>query len=284
MYWLSLFLVIFSMKAYQFFDKDGKAVDFEQVVARVTDADVILFGEIHNDPIHHWLQLQLTKTLYAQKDTNLILAGEMFEADDQIVLDEFLAGLLTDKNLDQEAKLWPNYATDYAPIVNFARQKGLHFVASNVPRRYASLVSRQGLPILETLGDEAQAYLPPLPITVDMSLPGYKNMIDMMGGHGMHGGAMRAEHFVQAQAIKDATMAHRILAAHTSGKQVLHFNGTYHSNNFEGIVWYLKQARPELKIATISAATQDQLERLEANNEGLANFILVTPKDMIKTH
>ncbi len=269
--------------AYQLFSKSGEKTSYESLIKEVQEADIVLFGELHNDPINHWLQLQVTKSLFVSKQKDLILAAEMFEADDQLVLDEFLAGTITAQHFENEAKVWPNYKTDYLPLVSFAKLHQLKFVASNIPRRYASLTAREGLAALEDLSKEAQSYMAPLPIEVDMELPGYKNMISMMGGSA-HGGGMRAENFVHAQAIKDATMAARILDAWKKGKTVLHFNGTYHSNNFEGIAWYLKQQKPKLKIVTIAATAQDDLDELEPENAGLGNFALVTPSDMIKTH
>jgi hypothetical protein len=87
-----------------------------------------------------------------------------------------------------------------------------------------------------------------------------------------------------AQASKDATMAYFILKHYTPGKTFIHYNGSYHSNNYEGIVWYLKQANPKLKILTIGTTEQSQLSTLEAETKGLADFILVTPEGMTKTY
>jgi uncharacterized iron-regulated protein len=88
----------------------------------------------------------------------------------------------------------------------------------------------------------------------------------------------------KAQAIKDATMAHFILKNFEKGQQFLHYHGTFHSNNFEGIVWYLKQAKPDLKIMTIASVEQAELDKLADENTDLAHFILVIDEDMTKTH
>lgn len=270
--------------AYRLFTQAGDPVNYETLIDSLHKADVVLFGEIHNDPINHWLQLQVTQSLFVRKQQNLVLAAEMFEADDQLTLDELIGGAILPKHFVSEAKVWPNYTTDYQPLVAFAQQQQLQFVASNIPRRYASLVSREGLEALEELSTEAQTYIADLPIEVDMELPGYKNMLKMMGHAGHSGSGMRAENFVYAQAIKDATMAARILKYWDTEKQVLHFNGTYHSNNFEGIAWYLKKYKPELRVMTIAAAVQPTIQDLSPENAGLGNFILLTPSDMTKTH
>ncbi|MBT33613.1 MAG: iron-regulated protein [Thalassobius sp.] len=267
--------------AYQLFDKEGKTVNFEDISAKLAEADIVLFGELHNNPICHWLQLRTTKKLFEAHGENLMLAAEMFETDDQLILNEYLAGKIQEKHLESEAKLWNNYQTDYAPLVNFAKEHKLKFIGSNIPRRYASLVSREGLEGLESLDKEAKKLIAPLPIKVDLTLPGYKNMLDMMG---THGGNAQAENFAKAQAIKDATMANSILENMDKNQRTLHFNGAYHSNNFEGIMWYLQQAKPKLKIVTISSVEQESVKSLEENNLQLADYIIVIPSDMTKTY
>jgi uncharacterized protein YueI len=87
----------------------------------------------------------------------------------------------------------------------------------------------------------------------------------------------------RAQAMKDATMAHFILKNFTKGQTFLHFNGSYHSDKFQSILWYLKQADPTLKIVTISSVEQKDTDELEKKSEGLGDFIIVIPETMSKT-
>ena len=101
-------------KAYQLFDKNGKKVSFEKVVKKVKESDVVLFGEFHDNPIAHWLQLALVKEL--QPQVNLILGAEMLERNDQEVVNQYLKGGVTEKALDTLARLWTNYKTDYKPL------------------------------------------------------------------------------------------------------------------------------------------------------------------------
>jgi uncharacterized iron-regulated protein len=79
-------------------------------------------------------------------------------------------------------------------------------------------------------------------------------------------------------------MAHFILANWQPGKTLLHINGSYHSDNFEGIVWYLKKKNPQLKILTISSIEQPELNKLQDKSKGLATYILAIPSDMTKTY
>ncbi len=268
------------LRAWQFFDKEGKKADFKEVLKAASKSDIVFFGEQHNSSINHWLQLQLTKELYEEIGDNLVLGAEMFESDNQLVLDEYLSGDIKQRNFEQDARLWKNYSTDYKPLVNFALDHHLEFVATNIPRRYASLVNTKGFEGLEGLTDDAKKLIAPLPVKYDPDLPGYKSMLEMGGDMPSH----VSENLPKAQAIKDATMAYFILKNWKKGETFLHYNGSYHSDNFEGIVWYLKQADPDLKILTISSVEQDTISELKEDYVGTADFILCTPSDMTKTY
>lgn len=280
--------------AYRIYDAKLKSTTYAKLLRQAADADVVLFGELHNNPICHWLELQLTKDLAELKKGNLVLGAEMFEADNQTALSDYVEGRTTGPELAKQARLWPNFDTDYKPIVDVARDLKIPFIATNVPRRYASLVSRQGLGALDTLSATAKSQMAPLPLTVDLTLPGYQAMLEMMGGSGHgadskqanpHGGNSDvAANFARAQAIKDATMAYFILQNLKPGQTALHFNGDYHSKNFEGIVWYLRKGRPDLKIMTLSSVELANPDKPASENRALGDFVLAIPADMTKTY
>ncbi len=266
--------------AYKIFDKEGVVTSYQQLLNASLKSDIVLFGELHNNPIVHWLQLELTKDLHTQLGQKLILGAEMFEADDQLILNEYLNGRIKDSQLDAEAKLWPNYNTDYKPLLDFAKKNTLNFIATNIPRRYAAMVSKSGFEVLDSLNPEARNYFMPLPVAYDAELPCYKTMLKMGGGPMGH----KNLNLPKAQAVKDATMAYFILKNYQKGNVFLHYNGTYHSENYEGIVWYLRKANPKLKILTIASVEQTQLDSLEAGSKSIADFVLITPESMTKTH
>ena len=137
-------------KAFQLFDANGKEIHYSALLEAAKEADIILFGEQHDNPIDHWLEQELTKDLYSDKKENLILSAEMFEADDQIKVEEYLSGAVSEKTLKDEAKLWTNFPSDYKPLLDFARKNKLRFVAANIPRRYANMVYTKGLGKLDS--------------------------------------------------------------------------------------------------------------------------------------
>ncbi|MFW5644672.1 MAG: ChaN family lipoprotein [Bacteroidota bacterium] len=205
---MGLFFPVFlfaQYDAYLVYNAKGKKVDFTKVIQKVSEADVIFFGESHDNPISHWLELKLIKDLPELTDGKLVVGVEMFEADDQLIIDEYFAGYYDDSRFEQEAKLWKNYQTDYKPLLLAARETGIPFVATNIPRRYANMVSKKGFEVLEDLSDQARQWMAPLPVPYDPDLPVYRDMLEMSMGHGHV-----SENFPKAQAIKDATMAHFI--------------------------------------------------------------------------
>lgn len=260
---------------YVLYNAKGKKLSYKKMIKVLKEKDIVLFGEYHNNAIAHWLQLEVTKDLKQSRD--LVLGAEMFEADNQEPLDLYLQGKLSAKGLDSNARLWKNYPTDYAPLVNFAKTNKLAFAATNIPRKFASLVSKGGFEKLDSLPAKEKSWIAPLPIAYDAELPGYKKMLEMMGGHG-------GPNLPKAQAIKDATMSHFILKYFKTGSLFIHYNGAYHSDNYEGILWYLKRQRPELRYATISTVSQKDISSLEAANKGKADFIICVDEDMTNTY
>lgn len=276
---LLIILTASNPEVYQWYNKNGKKSSFQKVVKACTEADVVLFGEFHNDAVHHWMEKELLKALNESWENELALGAEMLESDNQLLLDEYLNRHIRDKDFKNEARLWNNHATDYKPLVEFARDHEIPFYATNIPRRYAAYVARNGIEGLEKLPSASLEYIAPLPVAVDSTLPGYNKLLNMpMGPHG------NSAFFMEAQAIKDATMAHHILEGLRNKKHFLHFNGAYHSNNFEGISHYLKQSNPDLKIVTISGLSQGDVNDFDEENKGLADFILISNDNMTKTY
>ncbi|PKP20827.1 MAG: iron-regulated protein [Bacteroidetes bacterium HGW-Bacteroidetes-21] len=269
---------------YKIYNASGKEVSFEDMVKASSTSDMVFFGEFHNDPIAHWFELLLTEKLFVLTGNKLILGAEMFESDNQLIFDEYQKGLIPAKKFEEEARVWPNYSTDYKPIVEYAITNKIPFIATNTPRRYASIVSSSGLDGLLNLSDDAKKLIAPLPIKYDENLNCYKSMLQMGGMSGMKGGKTDPSNFPKAQAIKDATMAHFIMTNYQPGKLLLHFNGSFHSDNHEGIVWHLKQAKNDLKITVISTVNQKDISKLEEEYLNQGDFILCVPENMTKTN
>lgn len=276
-------MVLMSFKgdklAYKLFNQKGEQASYTSLVKKIKDADIVFFGESHNNPISHWLELEVTKDLYEAKEGNVILGAEMFEADNQLIVDEYLAKKYAAKKFEAECRLWPNYTTDYKPLMDFALANKIPFIATNIPRRYASIVYKKGFEGLDDLSAEAKKYIAPLPIFYDAEQDAYKSMREMSGMP-----AHMTVNLPKAQAIKDATMAYFIHKNLKKGSTFLHYNGSYHSDKFQGIIYYLKRLNPDLKIVTITSVSQKDIEKLDDENKKLADFIIAIDEDMTTTY
>lgn len=262
---------------YVIYTKEGKKTSFEKMAKTLYNNQVILFGEFHNNPISHWMQLELVKNLHARKKT-LKLGAEMFERDEQTALNKYLEGLYTVAQLDSATGgVWKNFKTDYKPLVDYAKKYQLDFWATNIPRRFASLVYKGGFEAIDTLTKEEKEWIAKLPIKFDPDLKSYAEIHKMAGGHG-------GENLAKSQASKDATMAETIARFYSPVGLYIHFNGSYHSNNFEGIYWYLKQQIPGMTIGTITTVSQTNVKKLASENIGIADFIICVNENMTTTY
>lgn len=265
--------------AYALFDAKGKKIGFKEMVAQLAEADVVFVGEVHNCCITHWMEMQITQALHQIHGNRLMMGAEMFEADNQLLMDEYMKRVISYDSFEDEARLWPNYQTDYSALVYYAKEHAIPFVATNVPRRYASVVKNKGLEYLDSLSDEAKRYLPPLPIkfSKDEEQEEMFSMMRMMGkGHG------EKSFLSEAQAIKDATMGWFI--AQRMKDKFLHFNGNYHSDFKKGIVPYLLEYRPGTKVKTVCSVRQETVDALDEVNQGRADFYICVPEDMTTSY
>ena len=270
--------ITFSQKEHAFviYKANGKKASYKQMKRLALENQLVFFGEFHDNPISHWLEYELMVDLYAEHQSNLVLSFEMFEQDQQAILNDYLNGKLTDKQFKDSCRLWPNYETDYKPLLDFAKEKQLKAIAANIQRKYASLLFKKGRAALDTLSPLIKSQMAAVNFPIDTTLSQYQVVKEM----GAHMGA----NMVEAQAIKDATMAKFILAEMKKDSKILHFNGAFHSDFKQGILWYIWKEKPETKIMTISTVTQNNIYKLEKENVGKADFIICVPETMTRTH
>jgi len=153
------------------FRSDGTPATLDDVVRAMGDSEAVLVGEIHTDPVGHWFEaelfrraLELTRAGDEEGAVRpLGLSMEMFERDVQVVVDEYLRGVITESQFKASSRPWEYYDEDYRPMVEAAKEKGVPVIAANAPRRYVNRVSRLGREALSDLSRDARAFLPPLP-------------------------------------------------------------------------------------------------------------------------
>lgn len=291
-YFLFCFLVSFisvnqskaqSQPAYEVYKSNGKTADYDKMIKDLSKSDMVFFGEFHNNPISHWLQLEMAKSFYAIKNDQMFFGAEMFESGNQLVLDEYLKGFYSeDKMLPEITQMWKNYKTDYRPLLEFAKEKELRFIATNIPRRYADMINKMGIEALKELTPEALTLIgPDLEKHFDPSVKAYAEMAKHMGEHV----PPNMLNIQTAQAAKDATMAHFSIVNFKEGNFLFHIQGSYHSNYDQGIIWWINKIQPDFKIKSITTLMQSQWEKMSKEEKAsIANYIIVVSDTMTQTY
>lgn len=255
--------------------RTGEATSFERLVGRALEADVVFFGEFHDDPGTHRLQLALLEAA-AQRRPGVVLALEMFERDVQPALDAYLTGEINEEEFLARSRPWSNYNTDYRPLIEFAKERGIPVLAANVPRRIAARVSRGGLDTLSTLPDHERPYLASEIICPRDSY--HERFAAEMQGHpGMTEAVVMR--FYQAQCVKDETMAESItewLSSHPDAL-VIHMNGYFHSDYGAGIPERVLRRRPGTKTLILTGIpVADPVRETPVDDPARAEYLLFT--------
>ena len=301
--WLILLLVLpmlgnaqISEEHYKIYSVEkGKEVKLKDIIKAIKDADVLFFGEEHNDSVGHYLEHTIFTMMYDKYGEQVALSMEMFDRDVQLVMDEYLKHDIRERNFKKDAKVWSNYK-DYRPMVEFAREKGLDVVCANASSRYTNLVGRKGQDALLALSEDAKRFIAPLPYEV-ASGPYYDKLMSFMSG-GAHDPndttkqEQAVSHFggfdlLSAPSLWDATMAWSIanyLSQH-EGRKVFQVNGRFHSDQGFAVVTQLNNYRPDLKSVVISSGTEDDFNDPDwTKYEKNGDFIIITDPDVPRTY
>lgn len=267
---------------YKIYDTRTKQIiGIEQIVIAMADADVLFFGEEHNDSAGHYLEATIFKALHSVYGNKISLSLEMFETDGQLVLNEYLAGLIDESRMSKDLRLWSNYR-DYRPMIEFAKANQLKVVAANPPRRYVTMVSRKGMASLDVLPKESRKLLPPLPYDTLTGRYREKFMDIMKGSPGSSSNSI-----YHSQSLWDAGMSysiHRFLKENR-GQKVLHCVGKFHSDEKLGTAAQLQLRNKKLRILNISCFSDKSF--VNPNWESfsqLGDFVILTNPELKRTY
>ncbi len=264
----------------------GEQVTLARMTELLSRSDIIFFGEQHDDRETHRAEALVLEAL-GRSSRPVVLSLEMLERDVQGVLDDYLAGRVSEADFLARSRPWPNYVTDYRPLVEMAKANGWPVVASNVPRRIASAVGRQGLAVLDTMAPAERAH-----VAQEIICPNdaYRaRFMEQMSGHSAGGAAPStadtlptaiAERYYLAQCIKDETMAESILDVRRRAPRnaiVIHFNGAFHSDFSQGTHARVVRREQGLRTVGITAVpTADPRSAMIAEHRDRADFIIFT--------
>lgn len=256
--------------SYQWYNNKGEKIDFKRVAESCLEKDITLFGELHDNPIAHQFQLEMGKYFFNKAGERVTIGAEMFERHQVSFLETYLKDGDVEK-FKKSTELWSNFQTDYFPLLAYCQTNKIPYCATNITRPYANLVFKYGQDTLSKLKQSILDNICPLPFPVDSSASQYKELLKMgneMGGRGVN--------FAAAQSIKDATMAWFILQNLKENGKFLHLNGSFHSDYYQSICYYLKYYRPKTSFATISVIEKKKVNKIRKEDLLKADFILLT--------
>ncbi|EHK5440235.1 ChaN family lipoprotein [Aeromonas hydrophila] len=231
---------------YQLKATQGEALTLEQALARVADADIVLVGELHTHPAVHLLQARMLAGLAAD-GRPLVLSMEQFSRADQPVLDAYLAGRIGEAALIRDGNAWPNYQSDYRPLVEFAKAHHLPVIAANAPKPLVSCVGQEGPAWLDQLPANRRSQLAR---TLTLGDDPYRQKF-MASLH--HGDADSNARRFAAQTSWDDTMAESMvdyLRSHP-GRRIMHIAGNFHVEGGLGLASRIASRNPDLKVALV---------------------------------
>jgi uncharacterized iron-regulated protein len=250
--------------------KKGVLYDIEDSFDMLMDYNIIFVGEEHESRVSHDAELTILKGL-AKRDSNMVLALEMFERDVQEILDAYLKRKISEKEFLEQSRPWPNYLEDYRPLIEFAKKEGMPVIAANIPRRAAAAVAMANKLSPDVMGEDRK-YLPQ--ILHLKSKEYYKRFASLIRElpHSTPMKGMKVNGLYKAQVLKDSVMAASIEPF--LDRRTLFCCGHFHSDYHLGIPYQLKKNHPKLKIAVIAMASSVENLFMEDRSK-VADFIWV---------
>ncbi|KJG07115.1 hypothetical protein UB33_05295 [Photobacterium angustum] len=239
---------------YSITSPNGKTLTVDQLATKLKNADIILVGEWHSHPAAHLLQSQLFAALY-QQNSQLTLSMEQFTRDKQAIVDQYLAGKIGERTLVSEGNAWPNYDSDYRPLVEFAKQNNLDVIAANAPKNIVRCISKNGPEYLNKLPPSERSWIAQS-LTLDKDAYQTKFLNSMH-----HGNEEQNLRMFAAQTAWDDTMAESMVAYLNThpNKQIIHVAGRFHTMEGLGTASRIKARNPNLKVALVTPITTSEV-------------------------
>ncbi|PCI65303.1 MAG: hypothetical protein COB38_11400 [Gammaproteobacteria bacterium] len=255
-----------SLYDYQIIESASKkTITTTNLVKNLQTTDVVFIGEFHSHQASHKLQLDLIQMLY-QQNPHLVISMEQFSRDVQPILDGYLAGKYGEETLIEDANAWDNYKGSYRPIMEFAKEHHIPIIAANAPAMFVRCMGRRGSDFLTSIPEEKRSWSAR---KIDLSNKKYQEkFFSFLKSSGTSHGQSKKEasnrqiKTYSAQLLRDTTMAESILSALDKypNHQVIHLNGSFHSDNHLGTVAVIETERPSITTQVISPVMSNSLE------------------------
>jgi uncharacterized iron-regulated protein len=248
----------------------GEAVRFDDFITALSGCDVIFVGEIHDNPEHHLIEVQILQALADRAGNHLSIGMEFFQRGQQEAIDQYLQGAISEDGFLDAVKWKESWGFDYLlyrPLMLLSKERGMRVLALNAPSVIVRKVARSGLSGL-TAEERDQ-----IAKEIDLGNEAHRKYVrEAFTGH-QHADLKQFERFYEAQCVWEETMAETI-SRHlaSSGGKMVTFSGNGH------IVYKFGIPERTLRRIPVTAATvvllpvngQDEVDK------DLADFVWIT--------
>ena len=242
---------------------------YSELVNRLSRCNIVFIGEVHDNPDHHLIQLQLLQSL-RERWGHLTLAVEFLPAQSQPILNEYLEGDISEQDFLRKVdwpKVWGFDYHFYRPLVDFQRINGDPISAINAPHAVVRKVAKNGLKSL------SKAERDILPKEIDLTDKEHRAYLREVYRSHPHKRVDNFEFFYQAQCVWEETMAENIARLISNGiNRVVVICGNGHIFRGLGIPKRLLR-RIKLPVATVMPFNLGQTTLIKRD---IADYVWLT--------
>ena len=187
----------------------GEPLSFDRFIDQLESRDLVFIGEVHDNPEHHLIQVQILQALMARHG-QITVAMEFFQEPQQAIIDRYLAGKSTESEFLKDVNWKKQWSFDYSfyrPLMLAVKENKGKILAVNAPRDIVRKVARSGL---NGLDPDERALLPE---HIGLDNEGHRSFLQNVFEDNAHGILTNFEFFYEAQCVWEDTMAENVAAS-----------------------------------------------------------------------
>jgi len=263
-------------------------VTWSELLFQIDKVDVVLLGELHDHAIGHAVQLAVIEDVF-DKYPNSVLALEMLERDEQVLVDDYMEDVITADSFESltHSTNWGaknGWEVWYQPIIDAVKERGGEVLAANAPRRYVRLARTDGYERIKSLPPHRRSFID---LPEELSGGRYRQRFWEYATHHDEGDEESAINVdvidpddsllpvFRSQQAWDATMAQSVAGAMPSiDRKVILLVGQFHVEYDGGIVQELRRRAPKARVLVISIQ-RDLPEEEWRGSPAIADFMVL---------
>ena len=249
----------------------GEALSFDELVGKIAAKDLIFIGEVHDNPEHHLIQVQILQAL-AHLGRRFALGMEYFQVPDQEEIIRYLKAETTEEEFLRGVDWMGSWGYDYhlyRPLLLLAKARGIEVLALNAPKEIVRKIARGGL---ETLSPDERSRLPQ---DIDLDNEAHRAYVLEAYKQRAHHELPNFDSFYEAQCVWEETMAHNISVYLKDKKnKMVVLAGNGHIVNKFGIPLRTTRRVP-VSLVTIMPHPLDGKTTIDKET---ADYVWLTPK------